>query len=455
MTEQNDNHSQRTIVLPPTSDLPQGSWQKPRILVTAGPLQGREFVMTRSVFSIGSGINNDLSIADTTVSKHHCELVIDDKGLKVIDLGSTNGTSIEGVRVTSARLAPNTEIQLGKTRIIVPVVAEKQDMPVSTREQFGACIGRSPVMRHVFYLAENAAPTDATVLITGEMGSGKEELAEELHNFSLRKDKPFIVIDCASLTPDRAERELFGAVDADTGDVQTGAFDLADGGTLFLDEIDALPLDVQPLLLRVMDKMETRRIGESEPHKINVRLIFATQKNLAQEVQQGKFREDLFYRISVARIDIPPLRRRKEDIPLLLKSIIMRLHGSDELRQWAEQDGTISVLKRYDWPGNVRELRNLVERIHYSGHYPLDLTAFLQSHKNSEVSEPEMIFTADRPFKDAKNELIEEFERKYLSDLLTRNAQNISKSARIAGIERAYLQRLIRKYGMRNTNGGE
>ncbi len=453
MTDQNDNHSQRTIVLPSPSDIPQGAWQKPRILVTAGPLQGREFVMTRSVFSIGSGINNDLSIADTTVSKHHCELVIDDKGLKVIDLGSTNGTSIEGVRVTSARLAPNTEIQLGKTRIIVPVVAEKQDMPVSTREHFGACIGRSPAMRHVFYLAENVAPTDATVLITGEMGTGKEELAQELHNFSLRKDKPFIVIDCSGMTVERAERELFGRGDCEPP--HPGALDLADGGTLLLDEIDALPLDFQPLLLRVLDKLETRRIGESESHKVNIRFILATQKNLAQEVQQGTFREDLFYRISVAKIDIPPLRRRKEDIPLLLKAIIMRLHGSDELRQWAEQDGTISVLKRYDWPGNVRELRNMIERIHYSGHYPMDLTAFLQTHKNAEAAEPELVFTADRPFKDAKNDLIEDFERKYLNDLLARNSQNISKSARIAGIERAYLQRLIRKYGMRNTGGSE
>ncbi len=429
-------NEQHTIVLPTVAPS-GGSGQKPRLLVTAGPLEGREYVIGKFPYTIGSGLANDLSIADSTVSRRHCEIVSDEHGnLTVNDLGSTNGTGIEGVKVTSARLAPNTEVQLGRTRLVVPLVQDRPELTMSAREQFGHSIGRTPLMRHVFHLAEQAAAGDSPVLILGETGTGKEELAGDIHAGSARAGAPFIVLDCNGFgSLERAKRELFG--DART----KGALDLASGGTLFVDSISLLPADAQPLLLRAV---ETRK---------DIRFICATKQNLGEMAKENTFYPPLYYALAVIVIELPALRRRRDDIPLLLRSLADRLRVNDEVRAWCEQPATIAFLRRYNWPGNIRELRMLVEKLHSLGRIPADIGAFLQGTAKAEAAEEEgeqpFQVSADRPFKDMKNELIEEFERKYLSDLLARNAQNISQSARSAGIERAYLQRLIRKYGMR------
>lgn len=429
--------------------------RRTKLLIISGPLQGREFVVNRDTFTIGSGSHNDLAIEDSTVSKRHCEIVVEQTGYLIRDLDSTNGTLVQGVRVSSAHLAPGSEIQLGKTRIVFCPLQEANDIPLSPNEAFGAMMGRSVPMRRIFHLAETYSPADVTVMITGETGTGKEILAEEIHNHSPRRDKPFIVIDCAAISKELIESELFGHVKgAFTGanaDRQ-GAFELADGGTVFLDEIGDLSPDLQPKLLRVLEKREIKRVGSNKVSKINVRIVSATNRNLANEVNEGRFREDLYYRLSVVHLELPPLRRRREDIPLLVKRFLTDLHGEDALSQLSDVDRTMDVLKRHEWPGNVRELRNLIELAFYSERRPVDLSAFLSlghlraGRKNTE---PEVNFVTDRPFKDAKNDLIEEFEKSYLNDLLARNKQNISRSAREAGIERAYLQRLVRKYGMR------
>jgi transcriptional regulator with GAF, ATPase, and Fis domain len=359
------------------------------------------------------------------------------------------------VRVSSAHLAPGSEIQLGKTRIVFCPLQDAHDIPLSRNEAFGKMLGRSVPMRRIFYLAETYSPSDATVMITGETGTGKEVLAEEIHNHSARREKPFIVIDCAAISKELIESELFGHVKgAFTGanaDRQ-GAFELADEGTVFLDEIGDLSPELQPKLLRVLEKREIKRVGCNKVRKINVRIISATNRNLANEVNESRFREDLYYRLSVVHLELPPLRRRREDVPLLVKRFLTDLHGEEAMEQLADFDRTMDVLKRHEWPGNVRELRNLIELAFYSERRPVDLSAFLSLgnlRAGRKASEPEMSFVTDKPFKDAKNDLIEEFERTYLNDLLARNKQNISRSAREAGIERAYLQRLIRKYGMR------
>ena len=429
--------------------------RRTKLLIISGPLQGREVVLNRDTFTIGSGSHNDLSIEDSTVSKRHCEIVVEQSGYLIRDLESTNGTFVQGVRVSSAHLAPGSEIQLGKTRLVFCPLQDANDIPLSRNEAFGAMMGRSVPMRRIFYLAETYSPADVTIMITGETGTGKEILAEEIHNHSSRSAKPFIVIDCAAISKELIESELFGHVKGSfTGanaDRQ-GAFELADGGTVFLDEIGDLSPDLQPKLLRVLEKREIRRVGCNKVRKINVRIISATNRNLANEVNEGRFREDLFYRLSVVHLELPPLRRRREDVPLLVKRFLTDLHGEDALTQLADIDRTMEVLKRHEWPGNVRELRNLIELAFYSERRPVDLSAFLSlgnlraGRKNNE---PEVNFVTDKPFKDAKNDLIEEFEKTYLNDLLARNKQNISRSAREAGIERAYLQRLIRKYGMR------
>ncbi len=437
----NSSTQQHTIILPTVHPSGSSTGTKPRLLVMAGPLEGHEYTIHKFPYTIGSGLTNDLSISDPTVSRHHCEVHTNDAGDLIIqDLQSTNGTSIEGVKVTSARLSPNTVIQLGRTRILLPLVQNRPELTMSAREQFGNSIGRSSPIRHVFYLAEQAAASLAPVLLLGETGTGKEELAEDIHDASPRKDEPFIVVDCNGLTEtESAKRELFGDV------TLRGALDLASGGTLFIDSIDRLPQDLHPLLLRAI---ETRQ---------DVRIISASKADLPAMVKEESFYPPLFSALSVLTIELPPLRRRKEDIPLLIRQLCDRYDLSESLVQWFKQDATISFLKRYNWPGNIRELRTFIERLHVMGCIPADIGAFLQTTEKvvdqteDESSSAAFTVSADRPFKDAKNDLIEEFERKYLSDLLARNAQNISLSARNAGIERTYLQRLIRKYGMRNA----
>ncbi|MDD2599089.1 MAG: sigma 54-interacting transcriptional regulator [Kiritimatiellae bacterium] len=432
--------------------------RKTKLLVISGALQGREFFVNRDVFTIGSGTHNDLRIDDSTVSKCHCEIVVDESGYQIKDLRSTNGTQVQGVRVESAHLAPGSEIKIGKVRIIFCPLQDSSDIPLSRNEAFGQMLGRSVPMRRIFYLAETYSPTDATIMITGETGTGKEILAEEIHNHSSRRDKQFIVIDCAAISKELIESELFGHVKGSFTSANAdrqGAFELADGGTVFLDEIGDLSPDLQPKLLRVLEKREIRRVGCNKVRKINVRIISATNRNLATEVNENRFREDLFYRLSVVHLELPALRHRRDDVPLLVKHFLTDLHGEGAVEQVADFDRAMDILKRHEWPGNVRELRNLIELAFYSERRPVDLSAFLSLGRlraglSSIISEPEINFETDKPFKDAKSELIEDFERTYLKDLLERNKDNISRSAREAGIERAYLQRLVRKYGLRD-----
>lgn len=433
-----DEKNLHTIVLPTVAPS-GGSGEKPKLLVTSGPLEGREYAILKFPYTIGSGLTNDLSIADSTVSRRHCEITLDASGSLVInDLGSTNGTAIEGVKVSSARLSPNTEVQLGRTRIVVPLVQDRPELMMSAREQFGNSIGRTPLMRHVFHLAEQASACESTVLLLGESGTGKEELAEDIHNESSRKEGPFIVLDCNLFTSlEHTHRELFGTEN------QTGVLELASGGTLFIDSIDRLPADAQPLLLRAI---ETRK---------DIRFIAASCQEMGVLARDGLFYPPLFYALAVVVIELPALRRRKDDIPLLLASIAERLHASEEICHWCEQPSIIAFLRRYNWPGNIREMKLLIERMQSLGRIPADVGIFLRgdnAEDQEQAEETAFTVSADRPFKDLKNELIEDFERRYLSDLLARNAQNISQSARSAGIERAYLQRLIRKYGMRNAD---
>jgi len=408
--------------------------RKSKLLVVSGRLQGKEFMIDRDVFTIGSGANNDLVIQDSTVSRRHCEIEMSPDGYRIRDLGSTNGTLVQGVRVTEAFLGQGTEFQLAETRVIFCPLQEMMEYALSDKESFGSLLGRSVAMRHVFHQAETFAPTDSTVLIEGETGTGKEILAEEIHRHSKRRERPFIVIDCASLAKDIIESELFGhKKGAFTGAMteRVGAFEHADGGTVFLDEIGDLSPGLQPKLLRVLEKREIKRLGTNEPRSIDVRIICATNHRLRAEVNGGRFREDLYFRLSVAHIDIPPLRGRKEDIESFEK--------------------TVQAFRNHEWPGNVRELRNLVEIGCHTGRRPINLAAFLYPGRiQTEEQDRSRNFQADRPFKEAKNELIADFEQQYLRDLLAVHEGNVSKAAREAGIERAYLQRLIRKHGLRS-----
>lgn len=447
-------------MMDPGPDVDHMRVRRTKLLVVSGPLQGRDVIVNKDLFTIGSGSSNDLTIADSTISRRHCEIGIETDGYTIRDLDSTNGTLVQGVRVASAYLNPGTDIQIGKTRMVFCPLRDDREVPLSRHDAFGKMLGHSVAMRRVFHLAETYAPTDATMMITGETGTGKEILAEEIHRHSLRRDRPFIVIDCASLAKDLIESELFGhAKGSFTGARadREGAFEHASGGTVFLDEIGDLSPDLQPKLLRVLEKREIRRVGCNQVRRIDVRIVCATNRRIDIEVNEGRFREDLFYRLSVVNVELPPLRRRKDDIPLLARAFLKALHGPEAIEQVADWEATMALLQRHDWPGNVRELRNLIEVAFYGAdRRPVDLTAFLglgrfRGHTKNEG--PDFSSVTDRPFKTAKGELIEDFERHYIRDLLARNQGNVSQSAREAGIERAYLQRLIRKYDISVSRG--
>jgi len=428
--------------------------KKAKLLVVSGGLQGREFILDKDAFTIGSSPDNDLQLPDDTVSKGHCEIeMTPDDGYVVRDVGSTNGTYVNGVRVSEAYLGQGTEIQLGKARIVFCPLQETREFVLSERTALGALLGRSVAMRRVFHEIETYAPTDATVLIEGETGTGKEVVAEEIHRNSRRKDKPFIVIDCASLARELIESELFGHQKGSFTGANTdrvGAFEHADGGTVFLDEIADLSAELQPKLLRVLEKREIRRVGSNTVRHVDVRIVSATNKKLVNEVQAGRFREDLFFRLSIARIELPALRRRKDDISVLAESFLKDFLGPDAMGQVANFEKAMETLRNHTWPGNVRELRNLVEIACYSQKRPIDLSAFLyMGILKTEEDSRGLDFSADRPFKDVKNDLVRKFEADYVQDLLRRHHGNVSQAAKEAGIERAYLQRLIRKHNLK------
>ena len=445
-----------TLIMPAAGRGEHLTVQTCKLLAVSGPLVGQEFVMRKDSFTIGADLHNDLVLGDSTVSRRHSEIVLGEEGYAIRDLGSTNGTWVQGVRIKEAFLDEGTELQLGSTRLVFCPMPETMEYRLSEKHAFGGLLGRSTAMRRVFHLAERYAPTDSNVMIEGETGTGKEVLAEEIHKHSLRADKPFIVIDCASLSQDLVASELFGHTKgAFTGAItdRAGAFEAADGGTVFLDEIGDLAPELQPKLLRVLEKREIRRVGSNQVRKINVRIICATNKKLENEVNASNFREDLFFRLSVVQIEMPPLRKRKDDLGLLSEHFLLGLIPDTPIEEIGDMVEAARQFRHHDWPGNVRELRNLLELASYSEERPINLGSYLYFGRSSR-REPRMDtssarYSAERPFKEAKQELIHEFETQYLSELLKQFEGNVSRAARHAEIERAYLQRLVRKYGLK------
>ena len=427
--------------------------QKYKLLIVNGPDQGREIVIDKDVFSIGAGRENDLIVQDPSASRRHCEIHSLSEGFLIRDLSSTNGTLMHGVRICEAFLGSGTEFRIGTTHLVFCPLQETVSYPLSPRESFGRLLGRSVAMKRVFHLAETFAPSDAAILIQGETGTGKELLAEALHAHSKRRDKPFAVIDCGSLAKGVVESELFGHVKgAFTGAAveRIGAFEQANGGTVLLDEIGELDLELQPKLLRVLEKKEVRRLGSNPVRRIDVRIITATNRNIEKEVNAGRFREDLYYRLSVIRIELPPLRKRKEDIPLLARHFLKEFSGEEGTDAVAGFEKTMELFNQYEWPGNVRELRNLIEMAFHGRSGQLDLGACLSlGRMGGRPLNAAPPISADAPFKTAKNRLVCQFEKEYVRALLDRNGGNISRAAREAQIERAYLQRLIRKHALK------
>lgn len=427
-----------------------------------------EYIFDQDSIRIGAMEDNDLILDDDTVSRYHARIAQDGDDYVVYDLESTNGTFVNRVRIREAFLKPGCLLSLGKTDLRFEVLDEEVAVTPSKREAFGDIVGRSIAIREIFNILEKVAPTNATVVIEGETGTGKEVVAKTLHRFSTRKDHPFIVFDCGAVPENLIESELFGHEKGSfTGAVQSraGLFEMAQRGTLFLDELGELNLDLQPKLLRALEQREVRRVGSNKSVKVDVRVIAATNRNLEDEVAAGRFREDLFYRLSVVRIVLPPLRERREDVPLLVKhflrSAAYNRRPDGTLKVKGVSRDALNAMVQYAWPGNVRELVNVMERAcsFTEEQYvqPEDLPpqiSGLQSIRrrtSPELTTMERNPTPpgiDRAFKDAKEDWISQFEREYVAKLLEKNNGNISHAAREADIDRKYFRKLMKKYDL-------
>ena len=416
-----------------------------RVEVTAGPSKGLVRTVASGTFRVGSAPGNDLAIVDRKISRHHVELVLSSAGITVRDLGSKNGTFFQGSRVGSVDLpSAGAVLVLGDSEVAVRPDDEEKPLRPSAREQCGRLVGKSEVMRTLFAQIERVATTDATVLVHGETGSGKELVAEALHELGSRKVGPFVVVDCSAIPRELIESELFGHVrGAFTGAAgeRRGAFERAHGGTLFLDEIGELPLDMQPKLLRALEASTVKAVGGDKPIKVDVRIVAASLRDLAQAVREKHFREDLYFRLNVVRLTVPPLREHLEDLPLLVDRFLRDLNapplGADSM----------ALLARHAWPGNVRQLRNVLERAVAlaGGGTPTVRPEDLELP--STQARPAELF--EMPYKVAKDEMLARFTRDYLEALLARHGGNVSAAAREAKIDRNWIVALARRHGVR------
>ena len=421
-----------------------------RLLVVKGPDRGESIEVGKVAFTLGSGSGCDVLLSDPTISRRHLGMEPGPEGVVARDLGSTNGSFVQGARFTELTLGFGTEITIGKTVLKFVPNEEAVDLGPSDAESYGALVGRDPKLRRLFRLLDDVAATDATVLIEGERGNGKELFAEEIHRHSPRKEGPFIVFDCGSVPEEQVESALFGHVrGAFAGAVadRRGAFEEAHGGTLFLDEISELPSAVQPALLRAIDKQTVRPVGSTTYLPASVRVLASTNRNLRAEIAARQFREDLYYRVAVIRMLVPPLRERPEDIPLLVQHFI-RQFRADRPVTVAPQD--LERLQRHPWPGNARELRNFVERACAlsRGSQLLVDDALEERPTSGAITAPNI----DLPFKEAKAKVVDEFERGYIEALLRRHEGNLSAAARAAEIDRKHLRELLRKHGLRESS---
>jgi len=415
------------------------------IRVIEGPDRGLERRLGGGAVRIGTSVASDLQLTDPTVSRLHCELRNVDGTVRIVDCGSTNGTHVDGVRVHVAELVGGARVRLGGTVLGIATAGEPVALELSPRHRFGEVIGASIEMRRIYAVLERVAPTEASVLIQGETGTGKELVARSIHDVSARAGGPFVVVDCGAIAENLIESELFGHVrGAFSGAVsdRRGLVEEADGGTLFLDEIGELPLSLQPRLLRVLESLEVRRVGGNGSRRVDIRVVAATNRPLAHAVNRGTFREDLYYRLAVVEVVLPPLRARPEDIPLLAEHFFRRYAGDQE-----PVPPGLQALSSRAWSGNVRELRNYVERSVSLGY------ASAAGAPAPPPPRAEPVVPVHLPLKDARAAWNEQFERVYVEALLARTGGNVTRAAELAGVNRRSLQRLIASLGLREPGG--
>ncbi|MBL9026893.1 MAG: sigma 54-interacting transcriptional regulator [Myxococcales bacterium] len=414
--------------------------------VIAGPDCGARLLLTPDSgvsALVGKSPACDLRLADPSVSRRHASLLIGEHGILLRDLGSTNGTWVAGARVVEAWLRTGETVHLGDTVIRLEAAAQAKTSSLSSATSFGGLLGASREMRAIYPLCERLARSDIPILIEGETGTGKEVLAEALHAASPRAKKPFVVFDCTAAPANLLESDLFGHErGAFTGaaSARAGVFEEANGGTLFIDEIGDLDLPLQAKLLRAVERQEVRRVGANRWVKVDVRILSATRRDLDREVQEGRFRDDLFHRLVVGRVELPALRHRRGDVTLLARHFCRQL-GADQstlnsrlLAQW----------EALPWPGNVRELRNVVAR---QIALAVD-TSFAEGDSSGIVD----LFSSAAPaIQDdilanplvlTKQRVIEALESWYVRAMLDRHDGSVSQAAEAAGVAKRYFQLL-------------
>ena len=417
-----------------------------QLVVIEGPEMGRA-VLLDVPRTVGTGAKVDLRLTDDTVSELHLLVKPVDGAFLVKDPGSTNGTFFEGSRVTELLVKPGATLKVGKSFLRVQPQQRALEVAPSQARRFGELVAESFAMREVFAVLELAAASEVTVLVQGETGTGKELVARAIHEASARRGKPFVAIDCGALPESLLESELFGHVrGAFTGasSSRAGAFVRANGGTLFLDELGAVSTAVQARLLRVIEERKVKPVGSDEERKLDVRLVAASRVDLSTQVAQGAFRPDLYFRLSVLTVGLPPLRQRREDIPGIVAELL-RLRGFEPE---PIAGPNLDVLRSHAWPGNVRELRNVIERglaLAPRARSFAELKISVAAH--AETSEGLPVRT-DLPFKDAKEQVVDSFERRYVRDLHERHGGNVSAAAREAEVDRKHWRELLKKHGV-------
>ncbi|MGZ3422640.1 MAG: sigma 54-interacting transcriptional regulator [Polyangiales bacterium] len=433
-----------------------------RVTITVGPEAGQSIPLARRVAVIGRSPAADVRLTDPTVSSFHFEVAATPGGVQVVDLASANGTLYGGARIERAIVPNGAMLNVGRSIVRLdldaPFAPEATDVPA-----FGELRGASRPMRELFSMMERLVRTDLGVLIEGATGTGKELVARALHDQSRRASGPFVVLDCTAIPATLAESLLFGhEKGAFTGavDRRIGVFEAAQGGTIFLDEIGELPLELQPKLLRVLERREVQRVGGTSPKKIDVRVLCATWRDVRAMINQGKFREDLYFRLAQVRMTVPSLKERPDDVPLLVQHFLARVPREVQAARSIDAPA-LEELARREYPGNVRELKSTVERASMTAAgdvITLSDLAFERMLTGQRTHAPAPAPTLPPPpgalekFKDAKRTLIEDFERDYLQRLLAKTGNNLSRAAQIAGIERHHLRDLLRKHGLRSED---
>ncbi|HLT35701.1 MAG TPA: sigma 54-interacting transcriptional regulator [Enhygromyxa sp.] len=418
-----------------------------QVVIVDGPDMGRAVALGRAPVVVGTDPSCDLTLADPRVSRRHLEITANEAGFEVRDLESKNGTLFEGAAIGAATVGAGATLRLGNSYLRIQPEPHGLALPPSERRRLGELVGESLAMRELFTILERAADSEVTVLLEGETGTGKELSARAIHELGARRRGPMVALDCGALPEGLVESELFGHVrGAFTGAMQArqGAFVRASGGTLFLDEVDSLPVPLQSRLLRALESRRVRPVGGDDEAEVDVRVIAACQRDLSLAVARGEFRPDLYYRLSVLRVVLPPLRARREDLVATIRELLARRGFAAD----AITGPNFERLLAYPWPGNVRELRNVLDRALALSPGARSFAELRVSLPGEGASDDGLAIRTDLPYAEAKQRLLDAFEARYLAELLARNDGNVSAAAREAGIDRKHLRTLLKKHSL-------